>query len=139
MARTLDLAGNFKADAEELRKARKEAIRIHKTDIRAAGNEVEEAVRKYLKHSLPSRYYVTSGHLIDSGSVVSPQLDIIIADNFGLPSLYTTKDGTQYIPVTSAHAIGEVKSTYARANQAHILQGRASIHRSCSWNGKRTM
>ena len=26
--------------------------------------------------------------------------------------------------------------TVARANQARILQGRASIHRSCSWNGK---
>ena len=115
MARTLDLAGNFKADAEELRKAREEAIRIHPTDLRAAGNQVERAVRDYLKRLLPSRYYVTSGHLIDSGSVVSPQLDIIIADNLGLPSLYTTKDGTEYVPVTSVHAIGEVKSTYYQA------------------------
>ena len=112
MAKILDLAGNFKSDAEELRKAREEAIRIHPTDIRAAGNEVERAVRDYLRRSLPSRYYVTSGHLIDSGSIVSPQQDIIIADNFGLPSLYTTKDGTEYVPITSVHAIGEVKSTY---------------------------
>ena len=112
MARTLDLAGNFKSDAEGLRKAREEAIRIHATDIRAAGNEVEQAVRDYFKRLLPSRYYVTSGHLIDSGSVVSRQQDIIIADNFGLPSLYTTKDGTEYVPITSVHAIGEVKSTY---------------------------
>ena len=29
--------------------------------------------------------------------------------------------------------------TVARANQARILQGRASIHRSCSWNGKLLM
>ena len=117
MAKILDLAGNFKSDAEELRKAREEAIRIHPTDIRAAGNEVERAVRDYLRRSLPSRYYVTSGHLIDSGSIVSPQQDIIIADNFGLPSLYTTKDGTEYVPITSVHAIGEVKSTYRQAER----------------------
>ena len=115
MAKTLDLAGNFRSDAEALRKAREEAIRIHPTDIRAAGNEVERAVRDYLKRMLPPRYYVTSGHLIDSGSLVSPQQDIIIADNVGLPSLYTTKDGTEYVPITSVHAIGEVKSTYYQA------------------------
>ena len=45
---------------------------------------------------------------------MSPQIDIIIADNFGLPSLLTTRDGTEYIPITSVHAIGEVKSTYYR-------------------------
>ena len=117
MAKTLDLAGNFKSDAEGLRKAREEAIRIHPTDIRAAGNEVESAVRDYLKRLLPSRYYVTSGHLIDSGSFVSPQQDVIIADNLGLPSLYTTKDGTEYVPITSVHAIGEVKSTYYQAEE----------------------
>ena len=33
MAKILDLAGNFKSDAEGLRKAREEAIRIHPTDI----------------------------------------------------------------------------------------------------------
>ena len=33
MAKTLDLAGNFRSDAEALRKAREEAIRIHPTDI----------------------------------------------------------------------------------------------------------
>ena len=115
MAKTLDLAGNFRSDAEALRKARGEAIRIHHTDIRAAGNEVETAVRDYLKRMLPPRFYVTSGHLIDSGSIVSPQQDIIIADNLGLPSLYTTKDGTEYVPITSVHAIGEVKSTYYQA------------------------
>ena len=64
---------------------------------------------------LPPRFYVTSGHLIDSGSIVSPQQDIIIADNVGLPSLYTTKDGTEYVPITSVYAIGEVKSAYYQA------------------------
>lgn len=112
MINTLNLAGIFKSDAEALQRAREEAIRVHPTDIRAAGNQVEQAVRDYLKRMLPPRYYVTSGHLIDSSNLVSPQLDVIIADNFSLPSLLTTKDGTEYVPVTSVYAIGEVKSTY---------------------------
>lgn len=119
MANILNLAGHFKSDAETLQKAREEAIRIHSTDIRAAGNEIEQTVRDYLKRMLPNRYYVTSGHLIDSGNVVSPQQDIIIADNFGLPSLYTTKDGTEYVPITSVHAIGEVRSTYYQSQDPY--------------------
>ena len=112
MANTLNLAGIFESDAEALRRAREEAIRLHPTDIRAAGNEVEQAVRDYLKRMLPPRYYVTNGHLIDTEGCVSPQLDVIIADNFSIPSLLTTKDCTEYVPITSVFAIGEVKSTY---------------------------
>ncbi len=117
MPSTLNLAGIFKSDAEALQRAREEAIRIHPTDIRAAGNQVEQSVRDYLKRMLPPRYYVTSGHLIDSSNLVSPQLDVIIADNFSLPSLLTTKDGTEYVPVTSVYAIGEVKSTYYQSER----------------------
>ena len=100
MANTLNLAAIFKSDAEDLRRSREKAIRIHGTNIRAAGNEVEQAVRKYLKRMLPPRYYVTSGHLIDQEERVSPQLDVIVADNFNMPSLLTTKDGTEYVPIT---------------------------------------
>ena len=78
----------------------------------AAGNEVEVSVRDYLRRMLPPRYYVTHGHIIDTTHRVSPQLDVIIADNFSLPSLLTTRDGTEYVPATSVLAIGEVKSTY---------------------------
>ena len=112
MPSTLNLAGIFKSDAEALRRAREEALRIHPTDIRAAGNQVEEEVRRYLRRMLPPRYHVTSGHLVDSRNLVSPQLDVIIADNSSIPSLLTTNDGTEYVPVTSVYAIGEVKSTY---------------------------
>lgn len=113
MVKQLKLAELFASDASLLVKAREKAKIIHKSaDIRAAGNEVEIAVRDYLKRMLPPRYYVTHGHLIDAFGLVSPQLDVIIADNFGLPSLYTTQDGTEYIPVTSVLAVGEVKSTY---------------------------
>ena len=112
MEKRFNLARAFVRDAALLRLARESAMLIHPTDLRAAGNEVEKAVRDYFRRILPTRYYVTSGHLIDREQRVSPQMDIIIADAFNLPSLYTTNDGTEYVPTTSAFAIGEVKSTY---------------------------
>ena len=113
MPRTLDIPAQFKADAEDLIQARKSARLMHRTgDIRAAGNQVEQAVRDYLRRMLPPRYHVTHGHLIDPRGCISPQIDVIIADNFGLPSLLTARDGTEYIPIDSVYAIGEIKSTY---------------------------
>ena len=88
MASILDLGAIFRQDAEALRAARETAMQIHSTDIRAAGNQVEAAVREYLRRMLEPRYHVTSGHLIDPESRVSPQIDIIIADNFGPPFIF---------------------------------------------------
>lgn len=111
--RKLDVAGIFKSEAGDLRKTREDSIRIHGTgDIKAAGNEVEEHVREMFRRMLPKNIYVTHGHLIDQNGSVSPQLDIIIADSSNLPSLMTTKDGTEYVPIDSVYAFGEIKSTY---------------------------
>ena len=104
---------------------------IHPTDLRAAGNEVEKAVRDYFRRILPPRYYVTSGHLIDCDQRVSPQIDIIIADAFNLPSLYTTQDGTEYVPTTSVFAIGEVKSTYYKSEAYFQKFGKSLAKIAC--------
>ena len=100
-----------------MKAAREKAMTVHPSDIRAAGNEVEDAVRDYFKRVLPQPFYVTSGHLIDSNHQVSSQIDVIIADASNLPSLYTTSDGTEYIPITSVYAIGEVKSTFYKSKR----------------------
>jgi len=114
----LDIGGIFKDDAATLVQAREKSIKIHgTTDIKAAGNEVEQAVRDYLKRILPRKFYVTQGHLIDMNGTVSPQLDIIISDNDILPSLMTTADGTEYVPIDSVYAIGEIKSTYYKSKK----------------------
>ena len=115
MDNKFDLARAFARDAAQLRLARESAMLIHPTDIRAAGNEVEKAIRDYFRQILPPRYYITSGHLIDRDQRVSPQIDIIVADAFNLPSLYKTQDGTEYVPTTSVFAIGEVKSAYYKS------------------------
>src|SRR5919107_4344941 len=111
----LDIAKLFHDEAAELKKARDRCIQIHGTDIRAAGNEVEMAVRSFFQRMLPKRFYVTQGHLIDRNGTVSPQLDMIVSDNTTMPSLLTTADGTEYIPIDSVYAIGEIKSTFYRS------------------------
>ena len=115
MGSKINLGAIFRREAEVLLKARETAMEIHPTDLRAAGSHVEGSVRGYLRRMLPPRYHVTSGHLIDEDSLVSPQIDVIIADNFGIPSLLTTQDCTEYVPISSVLAIGEVKSTYYKS------------------------
>ena len=113
--KSIDILEVFKADAIEIQRSRDDCRVIHETDIRASGNQVEIKVREYFKRMLPSKYYVTNGHLIDEIGNSSGQLDIIISDGFGLPSLLTTNDGTSYIPIDSTYAIGEIKSTYYKS------------------------
>lgn len=109
----LDLAKWFDREASAIVRSREEAIDIHgATNIAAAGQHVEHAVRSFLRRMLPPRYYVTSGHLIDPVGNVSQQLDVIIADAERLPSLLRTADGTEFVPAASVFAIGEVKSSY---------------------------
>ncbi|MGS2722110.1 DUF6602 domain-containing protein [Porticoccus sp. GXU_MW_L64] len=111
--RKLNIPEIFKSEADDLMKVRENAIRIHGTgDIKSAGNEIEEHVREIFRRMLPKTVYVTHGHLIDENGSVSPQLDIIVSDAANLPSLMTTKDGTEYVPIDSVYACGEVKSTY---------------------------
>lgn len=117
MSKTLDIAAIFRNEAADLIRARDVALRTHPTDIRAAGNEVEAAVRDYLRRSLPRRYYVTHGHLIDRNANVSPQMDVIVADNEHLPTLLRMKDGTEYVPADGVYAVGEIKSTFSHSKR----------------------
>jgi hypothetical protein len=109
----LNIEEIFRQDAQKITNARKRALLIHSTsDIKAAGNEVESSVRNFLKHRMPSNYYVGHGHIVDNNQQTSPQFDILISDNTFLPILLRTDDSTEYFSYESLYAIGEVKSTY---------------------------
>jgi hypothetical protein len=114
--KNLDLSALFKSAAEDLISARSRALAIHPTDLRAAGNEVEKAVRDYFKSTLAPKYYITHGHVIDRCRRCSPELDVIVADNQHLPSLFRARDGTDYVPAEAVFAVGEVKSRYRRSS-----------------------
>lgn len=109
---TLSIPKFFSDEAKTLLKAREDCIAIHHSDIRAAGNEVEIAVRQWLERMLPDAISVGHGHIIDQESNISPQLDCILRDKKHLPTLFTAADGTEYTPFDSVYSIGEIKSTY---------------------------
>jgi hypothetical protein len=113
----LNISKFFSNEARTLIDARRKCIEIHGSDIRAAGNEVEMSVRAWLQRMLPDTISVGHGHIIDSNSAISPQLDCILRDRSHLPTLFTTSDGTEYTPIDSIFAYGEVKSSYYTARE----------------------
>lgn len=116
MNKTIDLGFHYEQDARAILETRDKAIRIHGSgDIKAAGNEIESAVRSSLGNRLPSSVRITHGHIIDWRGEVSQQFDIIIAHSLSATALLTTEDGTEYIPYEAVLALGEVKSTYRKA------------------------
>jgi len=111
----LNIPKFFNNEAELLLAARQECIDIHGSDIRAAGNQVEMAVREWLIRMLPTKVSVGHGHIIDINSDISPQLDCLLCDNKGFSTLFRAKDGTEYTPMDSVYAIGEIKSTFHKS------------------------
>jgi hypothetical protein len=117
-----ELTEILQSDADEIVAARKNAGAVHgASDISAAGNEVEQTVRNVLRRKLSQLYYVGHGHILDSSWMTSPQLDVIIVDNFGAPCLFQTKNGTGYFPYESVYAIGEIKTTYYK-NKKYVRE-----------------
>jgi hypothetical protein len=107
----------YQEEVNKLLQSRKSGGIIHSTgDIRGSGDETEIAFRHFLSSRLPSKYIVGHGHIVDRFLNVSPQCDVIIADNSATPILLEGKDGLQYFPYESVYAVGEVKSTYLKAS-----------------------
>ena len=113
----LELENVLQADGAEIVAAHEKARLIHHTrDINAAGDEVEEAVRRVIRRKLPTSYYVGHCHVVDSRLTSSPQLDVVVADNGTAPILFMTENGTEYFPYEAVYAVGEVKATYYRSS-----------------------
>lgn len=134
---TLSIPKFFGDEAKILRKAREDCIAIHGSDIRAAGNEVEIAVIKWLERMLPDVVSVGHGHIIDQESNISPQLDCILRDKRHLPTLFTAADDTEYTPFDSVYAIGEIKSTYRKSSK--YIQAFSKKLKAIDSNLKRNM
>lgn len=116
--RRLDLSNVYRAEAQRIGDARRQAQTLHATgDIRAAGGQVEDSVRSVIAERLPARYRTTHGHILDYNGSVSSQLDVIIAESLASKCLFEASDGTEYIPYESVYALGEVKSTYYKSQK----------------------
>lgn len=112
--KNIDLMGFFQQDAQIIIQARDKALKLHPTNLRSCGNEVEQSLRNFLSARIPDKYRIGQGHIIDSNHLVSPQIDILITESSTLPILIKTADSTEYYPCESIYAIGEVKTTYSK-------------------------
>jgi hypothetical protein len=89
------------------------------SDIKAAGDEVEETIRKILRCKLPASYHLGHGHVVDNRWFSSPQYDIILSNGASLPPLFRAENGTEFFAHETVFAVGEIKSTY-RCDQNYI-------------------
>jgi hypothetical protein len=105
----------YRQDVADLLGSHQKSKVIHSSgDIDASGDEVESPFRSLLRRRLPNQYLVGHGHIVDRSLNVSPQFDVIIADNNATPILFEAENGCQYFPWESLFAVGEIKATYHR-------------------------
>lgn len=108
---SIDTFFNFEADGLDI--AQSQVKLIHNAgNIPSSGSQLEVAVRNFFRRKLPEKYYISNGHIIDNSLSTSPQLDLIIADNFRTPVLYKTYDETEYLTYESIYSYAEIKSSW---------------------------
>lgn len=78
------------------------------------GDDTELNWLEVLK-SLPSRYQVNKGFVIDGDGNLSEQIDAIIYDRYYSP-LILRRDSVLYVPAESVYAILEVKQSLSKEN-----------------------
>jgi hypothetical protein len=103
------------SEVKAILEAREKGKLLHcSSDIKAAGDEVEEKVRTILRMKLPPSYYLGHGHVVDYRWFSSPQYDIILSNRSSVPPLFKAENGTEYFAYETIFAVGEIKSTYRR-------------------------
>ena len=114
----LPLIKYFQHDLEKIKMAYRlsDSIRVDVTNIRAAGNEVELAVKNFFLSKLYPKYHVCDGHLVDETLKVSPQFDIIICENSKNPVLFNLADKSQLVYFETVYCFAEVKRSFYSRN-----------------------
>jgi hypothetical protein len=104
----------FQHDLEKIKMAFRlsDSIRSDLRNIRAAGNEVELAVKQFFKDKLYPKYHVCGGHIIDSSLKTSPQYDIIICENAKNPVLFELSDDSELVYFETVYCFAEVKRSF---------------------------
>ena len=109
----LPLIKFFQHDLEKIKMAFRlsDTIRKDVKNIRAAGDEVEFAVRDFFKNKLSPRYHVNDGHIVDENLKISPQYDVIVSENSKNPVLFNLADKSELLYYEPVFAYGEVKKS----------------------------
>lgn len=112
-------------------------IHQYMRDISTTGASVEIEVRELIRSVLPDRFKVTSGFIVAADSkeetpLVSPQVDIIIADTLVPHSLWVVDSsrGTEVVPRESVVGVIEVKRTLNDTSTEQAIDHLHSIART---------
>lgn len=109
-----DIAGAFAAREHQLATTvgMGAALTEHGTLV---GTGTEHGWYGLLHGSLPGRYGVATGKVVDSLGRQSQQIDLIIFDTFYSPLLFTLGDAT-FVPAESVYGVFEVKQVLDKVN-----------------------
>lgn len=88
-----------------------DSIRVDVKNIRAAGDQVELAVKDFYASKLNPNYYVGDGHIVDKTLKVSPQFDIIICENRKNPVFFQLADKSDLVFFEPVLLFGEIKKS----------------------------
>lgn len=114
----IPLAKYFQHDVEKIKMAYRlsDTIISDLKNIRAGGDEVELAVKNFLKEKLFPKYHVCDGHIIDNNLKASPQFDIIICENSKNPVLFNLADKSELLYYETVYCFGEIKKSFYNKN-----------------------
>lgn len=114
----IELDHYFRNDLEKIMMAYRlsDSVKKQALNIKAAGNEVEIAVRDFFKDKLFPKYHVGDGHIVDESLKIGPQCDVIISENVKNPILFNLADGTEFVYYETVYAYGEVKRSFYDKN-----------------------
>lgn len=110
----LPLIKFFQHDLEKIMMAFRlsDTIRKDVSNIRAAGDEVELAVKNFFHSKLYPKYHISDGHIVDSNLKISPQYDLIISDNSKNSVLFNLSDKSELIYFEPVFLFAEIKRSF---------------------------
>jgi len=89
-----------------------DTIRKDVKNMRAAGDEVEQAIKDFFVNKLFPHYHVCDGHIVDSNLKISPQYDLIISENTKNPVLFNLADKSELIYFEPVFCFAEIKRSF---------------------------
>jgi hypothetical protein len=92
-----------------------------------AGLIAENVFRKMLRETLPLRYGVARGKVINSKGKLTGHLDVIIYDAMNYPALFIDDNHNQILPIEGVYVVIEVKSNTTKTSLAEAFQELSSV------------
>lgn len=98
------------------------------------GDVREDAVARFLRQRLPSRFGVASGEVVDTAGTQSSQTDILIYDTSLTAPLFHVSHDTVLLPAEALLAAIEIKSTLTKSEVVKCVKGVRTLHALRPWD-----